>query len=182
MADETEVTRLYDEAAAIINYLLGQGRVSESNSVADIYRKSLLLGCASYFEHILTNAVSQYVIEKSGKSTILHSLIKNKVINRQYHSWFDWDKGNGNKFYTMLGSEFKAAIGKDLKDDTILKKGESDFVELGNERNKLVHQNFSNFALELTLDEILSKYHSAVVYVNHVIACLNKYDTEHRPI
>jgi hypothetical protein len=37
------------------------------------------------------------------------------------------------------------------------------FLELGNERNKLVHQDYSTFPLEKTLDEIHALYRNAVV-------------------
>ena len=39
------------------------------------------------------------------------------------------------------------------------------FLEVGNERNKLVHQDYASFPLEKTLDEIYDLYHRALAFV-----------------
>ena len=40
------------------------------------------------------------------------------------------------------------------------------FLELGNERNKLVHQNYATFSMEKTLEEIYELYKSASRFVD----------------
>lgn len=177
MAAQTEIERIYNEAEITVKYLNEAQRISDSNSVADMYRKSLLLGCASYFEHILTSALLEYVEKRTSNSSILRSIVKTKAIDRLYHSWFDWDKGNGNKFYSLLGDDFKTKMNQSLQANIELKNGEKDFVNLGNERNKLVHQNFSTFPLDMTMSEIMDQYKSAVKYVSHLISSMSAFDS-----
>ena len=39
------------------------------------------------------------------------------------------------------------------------------FLELGNERNRLVHQNYATFAMEKTLDEVYELYRRSIAFV-----------------
>ncbi len=50
------------------------------------------------------------------------------------------------------------------------------FLELGNERNRLVHQNYATFPMEKTLDEIYALYQSAVMFVDDLPAALRDCD------
>ena len=40
------------------------------------------------------------------------------------------------------------------------------FLELGNERNSLVHQNYATFPMEKTLEEIYLLYQRALIFVS----------------
>ena len=49
--------------------------------------------------------------------------------------------------------------------DEALRKSIKDFMEVGRDRNRLIHQDFATFPLEKTTDEIYQQYKSALVFV-----------------
>jgi hypothetical protein len=50
---------------------------------------------------------------------------------------------------------------KELQSDEEIQGPLRDFLEIGEARNRLVHQNFGSFTLEKTTDDIYSLYQSA---------------------
>jgi len=52
----------------------------------------------------------------------------------------------------------------------------SAFLEVGNERNRLVHQDYVTFPMEKTLDEIYMLYRSALAFVEVVPGALRDGD------
>lgn len=93
-----------------------------------------------------------------------------RTLGVTFHSltFFDWRNRSANCFFTLFGERFrakaKAAVGADEK----LARSVSDFCELGDLRNQLVHQNYAAFVMTKTAEEVYSLYISALQFV----ACL----------
>lgn len=160
----TPVDRLYEEAQGVIA-ALGASEPSLVVSAADNFRKALLLAAASYFEHRISSCVTDFVQEKAAGSALIVAFVKNKAIARQYHTWFKWDAANANQFYGLFGSEFSAMMQARVKDSDALRESVRAFLEVGNERNKLVHQDFASFALDKTLEDVYKSYKTALAFV-----------------
>src|SRR6266404_5743422 len=171
MLTQTPIDRLYDEAVATIHVLEGRSEWSLLNSASDHFRKALLLATASYFEDQICNSVAIFVREQ-GKSMLIESLVRNKAISRQYHTWFAWDKKNANQFFGLFGTEFRGLMTGRVATTPELKSSIEAFLELGNERNLLIHQNYATFPMEKTLDEIYALYQSALLFVTSLPAAL----------
>jgi hypothetical protein len=165
MLDSTPVDRLFRESTEVI-HALGTGEPSLAIAAADNFRKSLVLAAASYFEHRISACVGDFVHEHSRGSILIFSFVKNKAIARQYHTWFKWDENNANQFFGLFGTEFKEMMQSRTKESEELRLSIKAFLEIGNERNKLVHQDFASFSLEKTLDEIYSLYKQALPFVD----------------
>lgn len=161
----TPVDRLYQEAQGVIT-ALGTSEPSLVVSTADNFRKSLLLAAASYFEHRLSVCVTEFVQEKAADSALVVAFVKNKAISRQYHTWFKWDAANANQFFGLFGSEFGAMMQARIKESETLRESVRAFLEVGNERNKLVHQDFASFALNKDLHEVYKTYRTALSFVD----------------
>lgn len=131
-------------------------------------RKTLLLSAASYFEYTLCREVANFTQEVTGGNGLIQSLVKTKAIARQYHSWFDWDKPNANKFFAMFGQDFKEHMAARLTEDEALVEGVKAFMELGRERNLLVHSDYASYLINKTPEEIYSLYQKASTFVNRV--------------
>lgn len=163
--DTTIVDRLHKDFEGVISFLDENGEVSLRSVVNDNFRKSLLLAAASYFERELSNCVYNFVIEIIGETHVVSSLVEKNVINRKYHTWFDWDNANANRFFSIFGDDFsrraKIAVAKDQGLDLSIKS----FMAIGSERNRLVHQNFGSFTLEKTADEIYFDYKNALKFI-----------------
>lgn len=132
------VDRLYGEAVAIIEKL--DTEISLRNSAGDYFRKSLLLAAASYFEHIVTSAVMTYIAECAPDAPYIHKFVENKAVKRQYHTWFDWERNNANKFFALFGDDFKTYMTAEIKASDTLRESIEAFMEIGGERNTLVHK------------------------------------------
>jgi len=95
--------------------------------------------------------------------------------SRQYHTWFDWTRNNANTFFAMFGDGFKGHMAKVIDGDENLAKSISDFMEIGRERNRLVHQDYGSFFLEKTAEEIFASYASALLFVEFIPKALRDY-------
>lgn len=165
MASLTPVDRLYEESSDVIK-ALGVSEPSSAISAGDIFRKALVLAAASYFEYRVSGCVLDFVEERANGDALVIGLVKNKAISRQYHTWFKWDDTNANQFFSLFGAAFRQVMVDRVRANDDLKASIRAFLEIGNERNKLIHQDFASFALEKTLDEIYALYEKSLVFVD----------------
>jgi hypothetical protein len=176
MTDGTAIDKLYEDARAVIKTLEKDTEVSLQNTAGDHFRKALLLAAASYFEHRVCDCVLEFVRERSGHSLMVGSFVRNKAIARQYHTWFAWDESNANHFFSLFGSEFKSEMNRKVKASDDLRAAIQAFLELGSDRNRLVHQDYATFPMDKTLDEIYMQYRRAIAFVNELPSSLRDHD------
>lgn len=162
----TVVDRLYDEFEALKRHLDEAGEVSLRSTADENFRKSLLLAAASYFERRISDLVVEFAKESFQIDHPIIEFLKNKAISRQYHTYFKWDSSNANQFFGLFGETFRIFMVKEIKSDFELETSIKAFLELGNDRNRLVHQDFGTFPLEKTSDEIYQLYKSALRFVD----------------
>jgi RiboL-PSP-HEPN len=174
------VDKLYGEFVAIVQMMDRYNAISFRNTLNENFRKTLLLCAASHFEFRITSDVMSFCEEISGGNSLVPSLIKKKAVTRQYHTWFNWESNNANAFFSMFGEEFKAYMAALLKTDENLTKSVADFIELGRERNRLVHQDYGSFSLEKTSEEIFSLYASGLMFVEYVPKALRDYSAHQK--
>lgn len=165
MASLTPVDRLYEESSSVIA-ALGRDEPSLAAAAGDNFRKALVLAAASYFEHRVSTCVLDFVHEKTNGNGLVVGFVKNKAISRQYHTWFKWDESNASQFFGLFGSQFKQMMAARINASEDLRASIQAFLEVGNERNKLVHQDFATFSLEKTLAEIYALYRQSLLFVN----------------
>ena len=170
----TFVDTLFKEQKELVVFLQSQGQLSFSQSVEAFLSKTLLLSVASYFESRITTAITEYAGRVSNSDEALTSLVRVKAIERQYHSYFQWREGNRSvsPFFGMFGSTLKDLAKQELKSDE-LRRAVAAFLELGDLRNLLVHENFANYPLEKTADEIYVLYGAALGFVRYIEIKLN---------
>jgi hypothetical protein len=162
--------------AHIENYYAGQvqardrlralGEVSAANDIESVLAKNLVVASASYFEEFLAEALGKFV-QVNSKSPGLSEFCR-RVSQRQYHTWFDWDKANANKFVYMFGDDARARIVRKYSDDATFDVAVRNFMFLGSQRNIIVHRNLLSFAFTDTADEVIAKVRTAVAFVNFV--------------
>ena len=165
MADYTPVDRLYEEATALVAALQQGPELSLQVIASDHFRKALLLAAASYFEHKIIDCILDVVRQRANGSKLVESFVRNRAIARQYHTWFGWDEKNANQFFGLFGDDFRARMGIRVKDSGDLQSSIRAFLEVGNERNKLVHQDYATFPMEKTLEEIYRLYQRALPFI-----------------
>ena len=170
----TIVDKLHDEFSAIIALLDAQNELSLRTSVDDNFRKSLLLAAASYFETRMVACVMTFAEEVAGAGGMLTEFIRIKGVERQYHTWFNWKENTAANFFGLFGIEFKSFMKAKLRENNHLESEISSFMEIGRDRNRLVHENFAGFSLEKTADDIYDAYKSGLRFVEAVPSLLRE--------
>ena len=173
----TVVDRLHQSFAGLLSVLDDAGEVSLRSVADETFRKSLLLVAASYFERRMTESVLTFVEEVTNHNMPVTALVRNTAVSRQYHTWFQWEKANANSFYSLFGNDFRDFMKQKIRDDEQLDDAVRAFLELGRERNRLVHQDFGAFALEKTTEEIHALYSRAVHFVETMPSVLREFDS-----
>jgi hypothetical protein len=160
------VDRLHDEFVNLVAFL--EAEPSLQSTADDSFRKSILLAAASFFEFRLSRFVADFALEASNSSSLIAGIIAKKAIDRQYHTWFDWDRNNANQFYRLFGTDFVDFMRTMHASEPWLDGAVGSFMELGRARNLLVHENFAAFALEKTAAEIFVAYTNAIRFVEEI--------------
>lgn len=163
------VESIIEEYKGIVDFLAGQKQPSLQSDVNKYFTKILVLSAASYFEEQIQTILVEFVSAASSKDPLVTSFLKKKAINRQYHTYFNWTGKNANSFFTLFGDEFKRKLEAEIKADAKLDKSVKAFLEIGDLRNRLVHNNFAAYSLNpKTSDEIFKLYEEAVNFINLV--------------
>jgi len=166
------IEEMYRRHRELRTYLEENKELSFLTLIDEEFRRTLVLAIASSFEDVMQITVQDFVKSKSAGSLEILSLINIRFIKRQYHSWFDWEKRNVNKFWSFFGDEFKSLRLADLSANAGLSDSMRDFIELGELRNRIVHQNFALFSVDLSVEDIYKKYLSASDFIDYCKVCL----------
>lgn len=133
----------------------------------DQFRKHLLLACASLFETMITDRIKTFCSQHGNK--LLMEFVSNQGLKRRYHTLFSWEQNgksyNAKTFFKFFGQDFSVYASEKVI-ALNLEEAIHDFITIGLERNKLVHQNYVQFTSELTADEIFQKAESAYKFVD----------------
>lgn len=173
------VDRLHGEFSDLREFLLGAADgVAFLPVVEGFLPRTMLLAVASYFESRLSDEVERLAAEEVGEGHVLTWLVRKKAVGRQYHTWFSWDARNVNSFLSMFGPDFKEEAARLIAEDEHLEKSVRDFLEIGRERNRLVHENFGDAPLEKTAADVYGLYESARVFVDWFPGAIRRFSSE----
>jgi hypothetical protein len=153
------VEALFDQLSRLVDSLKLTGEPSLAVSVSEIASKSLLLAAASRFEAEFTRLFTE-VASVLSTSEIANFCINQGVI-RKYHTLFDWEANNVNRFLKLFGDDFRDRALARVSTDQTFSDAVVAFVVVGAGRNRLVHSDFATFPLEDTLEELIEKYRRA---------------------
>ena len=172
--NESRIDRLYSEGKALLDFLSEHKEYSFRNDADNVLKKNLLMAAASYFEKEIQNIILGFIAECSKNNILIVEFTKNKAIKRQYHTYFDWDAINANAFLGLFGKEFKDAVIKDVGGNEELKNSIKNFMELGQMRNMLTHNDFASYSLDKDMTEVYMMYKSARQFTDYLVSALTK--------
>jgi len=162
----TEVKTLYQRQSELIQHLLEVKELSFAQDAEQMLQKNLPLAAASFLEERVCALLLEFVDARTGGCIELRSLVEIKAVKRQYHSLFEWDQPNGyNKFLSLFGPEFKAAVAIEIAGNPDLQRAAREFIEIGSLRNKIVHQNYATFVVDKSAAEIFKLFEGALQFV-----------------
>jgi hypothetical protein len=162
------VDSLYADFMDASKVLMSANEVSLQIMLESNLRKTLLLSSASYFEHTLSAAVGRFTEEVTFGNAMMLTLVHSKAISRQYHTWFDWDANNANKFFKLFGKVFYDHMTAIIGENDALVGNIRAFMEIGRQRNLLVHSDYASHFIDKTPDEIYALYLAANGFVGVV--------------
>ncbi len=163
---ENSVEQLYRNIGCISEILNREQEESLRLVIDEYLGKALLVAAASHFEARMAQEVARLVEEIVGSNHLLLHLINARVIRRQYHTWFDWKATNANHFFQMFGKEFSQYAIAQVRSDEELSDAIVDFIDIGRTRNLLVHEDFGNYVMDKTHDDVYRLYRSANKFVD----------------
>ena len=169
------VDQIYRDVTGLFEFLQHQKQQEFLKLVDNNFRKLLLISAASYFEKQLSDSVIRLAESVTSNDHVIVNLIRKAAVERQYHTWFAWDGRNANKFFSIFGDNFKNYAQNELKDNQTMNRSIRDFIEIGRERNRMLHEDFSSFFMEKTFDEIKDLYLSAKEFVDWFPRVMKKY-------
>lgn len=153
------------------NLLLDYSEISFKNFVEPHLTKTFLLSCASYYETKIQKMIEDFM-QRITEEKRLISFATNKGIKRQYHTYFVWEDNNGNpprninNFLGLFGEEFKQKTSAEIKNNAEITENMMAFLTIGNLRNKMIHNNFLEYFLPKTFDEIVELNRQANKFLN----------------
>lgn len=163
----TPIDVFYNQSRAISDRLANLGEISLKATFDSLFAKSLLIAVASYFEGRIQKDITTFVQEAS-LSPLVIGLIESKAISRQYHTYFDWkpETKNANKFFRLFGDDFREFMQAEVKQNSELDSAVKAFLDLGMDRNSVVHLDFATNAAPKTADEVYQAYQIALQFVD----------------
>ena len=162
---------MYEEYIAVIEHLESAPPAIQV-AVEEGLRKGLLLAAASYFEQRVTEILVEFARDSSSGNERLVEFVNRQALSRRYHTMFNWSGRNINQFWGLFGQSFRSSMAERVRGDAELDGGIRSFLELGNERNQLVHEDYGSFPLEKTSGQIYESYRSALRFIDALPALL----------
>ncbi|WP_432245741.1 HEPN domain-containing protein [Arthrobacter sp. G.S.26] len=130
------------------------------------YHKHLLVAAASSLEDKVKALVPE-IFSRHGTDR-LGEFVAKQVMARGYHTLFEWKSGTAQGFFTSFGDVCGRAFRAALKDNDQLKTQHAAFMQLGQLRNQVVHNDYASALVELTPKEIIGRYHLALEFVDQI--------------
>jgi hypothetical protein len=164
----TIIDALYEQNREAIALISKNEEISIASDIDNKLKKHLVMAAASYFEVEVRGAIEKLVESASGGNQAVLALVRQKALERQFHTYFEWGGQNANKFFASFGEEFGKKCKAEVKASEELAGAISAFLELGEMRNKLAHLNFAQFPIEKTSDEIYGLYKRAHEFLEFI--------------
>ena len=153
--------------------LMANSEISYVSFIETHLKKSFLFSCASFYEAKISGFIKS-LLEQHSDDDRVRCFASNKGISRQYHTYFQWadKKGNPSKninsFLGMFGTEYKSKVIDELSKNEEATEGMLAFLIIGNERNIMAHENFLDYNLTKTFEEVVDLNQKALIFLSFI--------------
>jgi hypothetical protein len=175
MVTGANVNSIYNDFNELYEYLRDNNQISFVSFIDENIKKTLILASASYFEKHIIEEIIEYSKKTKTPSSIIE-FIWRKGLTRQYHTLFDWDSNNVNRFFRFFGNDFFKFISSELKNNPDFEESILAFLEIGRERNRMVHDDFGTYNIQKTAAEIINLHQKASNFSSKFFIYLEKFD------
>lgn len=156
---------LISDHERLLQHLLDTGETSYHATLESTIPKVFLIAAASWMEDQVKQILLDFFKETTHSNEATQAFIRRTVIDRGFHTLFDWDARSPSRFFANFGEEVKKTSADLYKNDAGYAAECSAFLELGDLRNQVVHRNYASFTLEKTSGEVGDLYRLANKFV-----------------
>lgn len=174
--DSSFIIAIYDQNIEVIDFLGEKGEVSFQQRIEEPFRKYFLISCASFLEEKTKLCLKEFFQNNGDKRGLVSNFLGKASLSRGFHTLFDWESGNANKFFSHFGEEFKDEILKKAKSDSEFQQNMHSFMEIGRERNRHIHNDIANMQLDKTAKEIRQHFVCGNKFVDDFFDFLRSYE------
>ncbi len=165
------VEELLRDHRELVEYLESGNSLLLRDRAESAFAKTLLIAAASYFEGRLTQMIIDLYLEMTQGVEELAEFVKRQAIGRRFAQLFQWGSDespgrNANSFYILFGDGFSAHMKQRVQDNRDFDESVKAFLEIGNLRNQMVHENYADFQLNKTVEDVYSLYTRAARFVD----------------
>ena len=175
------ISELREDHEELIGILYQEGKITLLTRVEDAFRKTLIIAAASYFEVQLAAAIGEIYCDRTQNSRALTVFVQKQAFGRHYAQLFSWKSHNANYFFAFFGQDFKTYMQKKVQEEKELDEAVKAFLEIGNLRNQMVHENYADFQLNKTADEVFTLYQVATKFVHEFPAVIQDFIDQGEP-
>lgn len=126
-----------------------------------LFTKAFAVACGNAFERKLTAELPKIL---SSENPLALNFLQKQALERKYHTLFEWDQKNANKFFGLFGGDFKKYVQQIIKDNIVLGEQQKSFLELGNLRNLIVHKGIDTYSLTSDLEVIKKMFDNSLEF------------------
>lgn len=159
------IEELWNDHGDLVTHLQTNNQLQLLSRAHDSFRKTLIIAVASYFEVQLTQTIVGLYRETGHGAGVLAEFVNRQAIGKRFAQLFQWSSPNANSFYNLFGPDFASHMKQKVQKDERLDNSIKAFLEIGHLRNQLVHQNYADFQLDKTLEEIYGLYKLAINFL-----------------
>ena len=177
------IEELWRDQQALTEYLSSRAEGTLSGRVDEVFTKTLIIAAASFFETELTDMIVALFRRPLEDFDELVEFVKNFAMRRRYFQLFDWGTEgrpapNANHFYRLFGNDFTAFMQRRIQEDDGLANSISAFLEIGNMRNYIVHNDYADVTINRTGKEVYNLYTDAMKFLYEFPQAVRDFEAE----
>lgn len=156
----------FKKLEAIVAELISSGKVDMSIDAQHLFAKVFAVCAGSCCEVEIVRILEEYVNWQSRGDDKLFRFVHTVAIDKKYFSLFDWERAEASAFFSKFGKDFADCMKFAMAKDRSLAEAVRSFLELGKQRNNLVHNDLARIEFEDTLVDVAKKFSAAEAFLD----------------
>jgi len=136
------------------------------------YAKAMVIASGNWLERRTMAVLNSFVDEVSRSHEPLRELVRKKVVDRQFHTLFDWKSGRVDSFLKLFGKTLSNELLQAEKMQPDIANASMSFMKLVAERNVLAHAPEISQDPQFTPGDVRSMFYRASSWLSWIRECL----------
>lgn len=163
---DSYVERLWNELGDLQPYVTAAGPAVSSN-MNSAFAKAMILAAGNWLERRTVQMLREFAKSASNRAS-LAELVRIRVLDRKFHTLFNWRSGRVDSFLGSFGADFKKRVEDAARENEDVGRASKDFMELVGERNGLAHNERIGDEAQFTPLEVRNKFYNAAGWVSWI--------------